>query len=257
MEIFNIILFNPITNALLLFFFVFLTLNIPGAFGWAIVALTVAIRAIMHPFYSRQTQMARKMEEMKPQLDKLTKKYGKDKTKLQQEQLKLYSQMGVNPASGCLLALLQIPIFIGLYRVLLLFLQNDGMDLVVKKVNGVAYVSFLKVSSIDPIFFGFNLVATPSQFQKVGLHYLLIPLVTAILQYFQAKATMPAQKKQTDKEKAKDKPQSFQQAMSSQMRLMFPLMIGYFSFILPVGLSIYWNVFSIFSILQYRKKPKK
>jgi len=49
----------------------------------------------------------------------------------------------------------------------------------------------------------------------------------------------------------------FQKAMNTQMKFIFPLMIGWFSYTLPVGLSLYWNIFSLFSIMQYKKLKVK
>lgn len=260
-ELFNILLVNPTVNILLLFYFIFTSLSVPGPLGFSIILLTAFARGIMHPFYSHQTEMAKKMEELKPHLAILEQKHKGDKKRIQQEQVKLYQEMGINPAMGCLFAIIQIPVFIGLYQVFLLFLQN-GSATVVKKVNAIVYTDFLMVKSIDPHFFGLNLAVAPSHFQQQGLYYLAIPVITAILQYQQVKLMTPTKKalqprsgqtlakKDIDKKKEPD----FQTAMATQMKYMFPVMIGYFAFILPVGLSFYWNVFSIFSILQAKKK---
>jgi YidC/Oxa1 family membrane protein insertase len=110
---------------------------------------------------------------------------------------------------------------------------------------------------------GFNLGIAPATFQHNGLHYLVIPALTAFLQYYQLKVATPAPKKVEEDPKAlkkledKDgkKPEpSFQEVFQKQSKFMFPLMVGYFSYILPVGLALYWNVFSLFSILQAKEK---
>jgi YidC/Oxa1 family membrane protein insertase len=250
-EIFNILLVNPTINVLLLFLFLFSTWSIPGAFGWAVVSLTVAIRILFQPFYAKQMQTASQMESLRPELARIQEKYKNDKQKLQQEQLKLYQKKGINPASGCLVGLIQLPIFIALYQVLQLFLEKDVPE-VVKHVNEVVYAGFLRISSIDPWFLGLNLAASPSQFQEFGAHYLLIPLVTAGLQYYQITYATPQANKSSSKTK-KSGPDDMQTAMAKQMRIMFPIMIGYFSYILPVGLAVYWNVFSLFSIYHGKK----
>ena len=258
-ELFNTLLVNPTVNALLTFLYVFSRIGLPGAFGWSILALTGAVRLLFNPFYAQQTKMARDMAELKPHLDKLQANYKDNKQKLQQEQLKLYQERGINPAAGCIVALIQIPFFIALYRVILLFLDQNTKS-AIQQINKVVYVETLKVSSFDPWFFGFNLTTAPSHFKEAGLHYLLIPLITAGLQYLQVtmqQGPQPAKKEaeKKDDKKKETKQDDFQQIMSKQMRFMFPLMIGYFSYILPVGLAIYWNIFSLFSILQYKKGP--
>lgn len=258
-QVFDLILVGPTTNILLFFHYIFNLVGLPGAFGFSIIALVAFIRLIFHPLTRQQMELTKKMEEMKPHLDRLTEKHKSDKQRLQQEQLKLYQQMGVNPASGCLYALVQIPVFIALYNVLILFLKNGTGDKVVLAVNKLVYVDFLKIATLDPWFFGFNLAATPSQFGKYGAYYLLIPVITAALQYFQVKVTMPQPKKAIVKkdDKKKDKSPDMQTMMGRQMLFIFPIMIGYISYNLPIGLALYWNIFSLFSIIQYRKPKKK
>lgn len=256
-NIFNILLVIPVINVLLFFNFIFQSIHLPGSFGFAIIALTIAIRLLLNPASKQQIELAKKMQDIKPHLDALTEKHKDDKKKLQEEQMKLYKEMGVNPAAGCLYAVVQIPVFIGLYNALNLFLGNGSVDKAIIAVNKIVYVSFLKISTIDPWFFGFNVGVAPAQFQKVGWHYLLIPVITAVLQYYQVKVTMPAStavpKKNT--KEAKEKKQDMQSMMSSQMLYIFPLMIGYFAYALPIGLSLYWNIFSLFTIFQYKGSP--
>src|SRR5947208_2287819 len=117
-NIFTNIFVIPTLNLLILFYKGILYLHLPGAFGLAIVALTVFVRLLLHPFFKKQIETTQKMQELKPQLDKLSLKHKKDPKKLQQEQMSLYSQAGINPATGCLLLLIQFPVFIGLYQTL-------------------------------------------------------------------------------------------------------------------------------------------
>lgn len=261
-EIFNILLVNPTINVLLGFLFAFTAVGLPGAFGWSIVALTVTLRLLFNPFYSKQMKMAQEMQELKPLLDDLQKKYKDNKQKLQQEQLKLYQERNINPAAGCVVALVQIPFFIALYQVLLQILDKNT-ETAVKAINEVVFLDAFKITTLNHWFFGFDLTATPSMFREAGLYYLLIPVITAALQYTQVslqQGATPKPKKDTKKKKKKNaepNAEDFQSIMSKQMRFMFPLMIAYFSYILPVGLAIYWNVFSLFSIYQQKNKSWK
>lgn len=256
---FNTLFVIPIINILVVLYKGFSFLKIPGAFGWAIVGLVILIRLILHPFFKQQIETAKKMQELKPHLDKLTKKHKNDPKKLQQEQLKLYQQAGINPASGCLFIIIQIPIFIALYNTLTLFLLNGAGEKIIKEINQVLYFSFLKISSINPWFFGFNLAISPA---KAGVwYYLIIPVVTGLLQYLQVQFSSQTnnkinhdKKNSLKKQKKADEMADFQQAMNMQMKFIFPLMIAWFAYSLPVGLSLYWNVFSLFSIFQYRNQ---
>ena len=247
---------HPILNLLVVFYKLFLFIKLPGAFGFAIIALTVAVRLLFQPFFQKQIETAKKMQELKPHLDNLSSKHKNDQKQLQAEQLKLYQQHGINPTSGCLVMIIQLPVFIALYNTLNLFLLNGHAEKTITAINKVLYFSFLKIDSINSWFFGLDLVKTPKQ--AGDWYYLLIPLITGLLQYFQAQVSMPQTTgkevvKFDDKGKKIESQGDFQKAMNTQMKYMFPVMIGWFSYTLPIGLALYWNIFSIMGIMQYKK----
>src|SRR3989338_9578466 len=221
-NIFNTILVFPILNILLFFHQIFLFIKLPGAFGLAIVALTVLVRLVLHPFFKKQLETSKKMQDLKPHLDRLSSKHKNDKKKIQEEQMRLFKEAGINPASVCLFMIIQIPIFIALYNTLSLFLTNGGgTQKVITEINKALYSPALKFTTIDPWFFGFNLALSPA---KAGNPiYYLIPVVTGLLQYLQNKATMPPAPVSEPKEdvsgKKDDKKSSsddFQKAMNTQ-----------------------------------------
>lgn len=253
--LFNSLFVIPIKNVLVLFNWTFDYFNIPFAFGFAIIALTALVRIILQPFFNQQMQTSKKMIEIKPQMDALTKKYKNDKKGLQQEQLKLYQQAGINPAAGCLFMIVQIPVFIALYNTLFSILQTNNLSKVIIEINKILYIPGIKITSIDPMFFGFNLAIAPKVAGNV--FYYIIPVITAILQYLQVKVSTPQNAPAIVKEGEKTSTQEdFQKAMGTQMKYIFPVLIGWFAYTLPVGLSLYWNVFSLFSIIQYRNLNK-
>lgn len=264
---FNTFFVFPILNLLVAFYHLFLQIRLPGAFGFAIIALTVLVRIILQPFFHKQMETARKMQDLKPHLDRLSQKHKEDKKRLQQEQLKLYQEAGINPASGCLFMIIQIPVFIALYNAFNVFLANGVDGKTITAINKALYLPFLKIQTIDPLFFGLNLALTP---QKSGLwYYYLVPIITAFLQYLQVQVSQPkvdrplveTPKPEKTEEEGQKKETSttedFQKAMNTQMKYLFPVLIGWFSFSLPVGLSLYWNIFSLFSIIQYQQLKSK
>lgn len=94
-----------------------------GNMGWAILALTFLIKLILFPLaYKSYVSMAR-MKELQPEMEKLKEKAGDDRQKLQKEMMQLYKTKKVNPASGCLPILVQIPIFFSLYKVIFVTLD--------------------------------------------------------------------------------------------------------------------------------------
>ncbi|MBL7150440.1 YidC/Oxa1 family membrane protein insertase [Candidatus Microgenomates bacterium] len=255
---FNQILIWPILNVLMFFYNILAASKIPGAFGLAIIFLTLFIRGLLYPLTKTQLMSAKKMSKLKPELDQLSKKHKGDRQKLQQVQLELYKKHGINPASGCLPLLLQMPVFIALYRVFWQVLGNGNVGQVVEDVNKIVYHSFLKIKSLDLYFFGINLGEKPANWQKAGWWLLLIPVITAGLQWYQtklmtsqAKAKKEVVVKKKKKKKTEESPQQdMGQEMQKQMALMAPLMIGFVSFSFPVGLALYWNTFSLFGIIQ-------
>jgi len=94
-----------------------------GNMGWAIIALTLIIKAVLFPLaYKSYVSMA-KMKELQPEMEKIKERAGDDRQKLQQEMMALYKNEKVNPASGCLPILLQIPIFFSLYKVIFVTIE--------------------------------------------------------------------------------------------------------------------------------------
>lgn len=251
---FNSVFVFPILNVLALYHYLFSLIGAPGVLGFSIMALTVTIRLLLHPFFKQQMETAEKMQEIKPRVDALSKKYKGDTKKIQEEQMKIYQEVGINPASGCLFMIIQIPVFFALYQTLQTFLVADSAK-VVTAMNKALYFPFLHIEKIDVWFFGINLVKTPNQMHSVFAY--LIPVVTALLQYFQTQSTMAmtpqptAEPKKDGKEEKSSTGADFQKAMNTQMKYVFPLMIGWFSLSMPVGLALYWNIFSLFSIVQY------
>ena len=90
-----------------------------GNWGWAIILLTLLVKLIFYPLSAASYKSMAKMKKLQPRLQTLKERYGDDKQKFQQEMMKLYKTEKVNPAGGCLPILVQIPVFIALYWVLL------------------------------------------------------------------------------------------------------------------------------------------
>lgn len=255
MNIFEVVLIQPILNLLLFFNFIFSSIHLPFSFGFSIVGLTVFVRLVLAPLTASQLKSAVKTAELRPKLAELSKKHGSDKQALARAQMDLYRAHGVNPAAGCLPLILQMPIFIALYQVLLKVLANGGNF---AQVNQLAYLPFLAAGNLQDLgFFGFNLAAKPSGFAQTGFQLLLIPPVTAVLQFWQSKLMMPPRQdgsgQAVQQTTSGDKKPSMEESlgqMQSQMIWLMPAMIGFFSFGFPVGLSLYWNIFSIFGIIQ-------
>jgi YidC/Oxa1 family membrane protein insertase len=265
-NIFNTLLINPIINILLAVYHILLSLHVPYALGFSIIVLTLVIRLVLYPLMAAQLRASKKMQDLQPHLNNLKEKHKGDNKKLQEAQMALYKEHGVNPAAGCLPLLIQFPLLIALYQVLGRVVALSPTA-VVKSINAIAYTDSLKLQSAwDTHFFGIPLGQHASELYKTMPLILLIPVITAALQFLQSKMMVPAKavpveatqqsKKKKDTkalaipEKKEDSATEFAQAFQTQSLYIFPLMLGYLSFNFPIGLSLYWNTFTLFGILQ-------
>lgn len=248
----------PILNVLIFFYKLFEAVHIPGPLGFAIILLTVAIRILLYPLMKTQLSSARKMQQLKPHLDVIQAKHKGDKQKIQQAQLELYKQHGVNPAAGCLPLIVQMTVLIALYNVFFQVLNNGNIEVLVGQINQILYMPWLKLTTFDLTFLGVNLGIKPGQWQTVGWWVLAVPLVTGLLQWWQTKLMMvsapkpqaTSDKKQEIGKKEEEKPGDTAGEMQKQMAMITPVMFGIFAFQFPLGLSLYWNVFGLFGIMQ-------
>lgn len=245
--LFSTIVLNPITNVLVLFYHILYLIHIPYALGFAVILLTIFIRIILYPFVSSQIRSTAKMQKVAPHVASIKEKHKKDSRKQQEEIMKLYKEHGISPAGGCLPSIIQIPIIWGLYHVLTTVVAADSLRSI-QKINDILYpfLSFAHINHIWNVsFFGLPLSASPSKLVSAMPLVVIVPIFTAVFQLILSKMMLP-EKAPGQKAKADD----FQSTFQSQSLFIFPVMIGFFSFSFPVGLSLYWNTFTIFGILQ-------
>src|SRR5579875_51888 len=95
------------------------------SWGWSIVLLTVAVRAVLVPLTFRQIKGMVRMQALQPQMKEIQQKYKEDKPRQQQEIMNFYRENNVNPLASCLPMVLQLPVFISLYYMLRESLRND------------------------------------------------------------------------------------------------------------------------------------
>ena len=89
-----------------------------GTWVLSIIGLTLVVRALLIPLFVKQIKSSRNMQLIQPKVKELQKKYGHDRERLAQETMKLYKESGTNPFSSCLPILIQMPIFLALFRLL-------------------------------------------------------------------------------------------------------------------------------------------
>ena len=206
----------------------------------AIAMLTILIRLLILPLTLGQQKSARKMQEFQPEIAKLQKKYGKDKERLSQEQMKLYKEAGINPMSGCLPLLIQLPIMFGLYRAIMYCVPTTSLQLfqfshhIYKWLPGV-----VGLVPLQSTFLGMDLGQPPSVAQWWSYALPALVLATSWLQ----------QKLLTPPTASGDQSQAG--AMNQQMQIMMPLMFGLMSIQFATGLSIYFIISNLIGMAQY------
>ncbi len=224
--IFDLVILQPMLN-----FLVLLTGLLFGSFGLAIVALTVIIRVITFPVYTRQMKSQRSMQELQPKLKEMQKKYAKDKDRLSQETMKLYKEHGVNPLGCAVPMLVQFPIWIALYQSIIQALGYAPENLVGLSKN-LYWVGAIQEQ-----------VPLSDQFLWLDLgegDIFMAIIVAGSMWVLQKMSASPAM-------------DPSQQSMSRMMLWLMPLMFGFFALTFPSGLSLYWAVTNILSIIiQYR-----
>lgn len=253
-SLFDQLILIPLMYVLLSVYTVLTTLNIPYALGFSIIGLTIIIRIVFYPLTNKQLRASKKMQDVAPLISDIKAKYKGDSKKIQEETMKLYKSKGVNPAAGCLPVLVQLPVLLGLYQLI---------NRLLVKLNPEQAMVFINSKVIDPLkltepwdtsFFGIPLGISPQQMLNEGMIVvaIAIPIVTGLFQFIQSKmmfASPPSDKNNKNKAKNDD----FAAVFQKQAAYIFPIMIGFFSFNFVFGLSLYWNTFSIFGIIQQYK----
>ncbi len=227
----NALVVTPLAEALKFLAGWLQSLGVPYHFGFAIILFTAIIKLITLPLNMKQLQSMKATQELQPQLQELQKKYGNDREKLAKAQMELYKEAGVSPFGGCLPMLIQFPILIGLYSALY------------SLANTVDLGSFLWIPDLgfpgrtDGI--GWLFPFPPKIGWGPALAYLVLPLLTVITQLVYQKM---AQVTPTS--------QDAQQSMMNSMMMIMPIFFGYITLQVPAGLTLYWVVSNIFSIIQ-------
>ena len=255
-------IFTPIFQAMLIILvgvYVLLeNLAVPAAIGWAIVVLTLVVRAVVIPLYRRQLVSQRRMQLLQPEIKEIQRRYKGDQMKARLAQQELLKERGVSPFAGCLPLLLQMPLLFIMYSVIQNGLTNQDpramlnvfgvqvVDLHCKNVvNGVIDATKPCIDTIIP-FLGNLDVSKPSTFFSIGfggfvLGLSILAIVSALLQLVQSRMMLPVTRPEDDDPNTK---------IQRQTMLFLPLISVVYGGFLPAGLFIYWITATIFSIVQ-------
>ena len=216
-KLLNFGMFTPVSKGLLHVLNTFYGI-IPN-YGFAIIIMTVCVKALLFPL-TRKSQMSMfKMQKLQPQIKQIQEKYKHDKQKQGQEQMALFKRHGVNPMSGCLPIVLQLPIFYALFRTLQLSFEMRQAPFVLW-MHDLARPDMLYTLS-DPLPF-------------LGNHINALPIIMAAASIVQMKM-MPTN------------PDPKMQQQQQLMKFM-PIMFAFILYHMPSGLLLYWTTSTILSV---------
>ena len=206
-----------------LFFAVDYLFKLTGNFGIAIVLITVMIRLIFFPLANYSFKSMAKMKALQPEMARLKDLHKDDKTKLQQEMMSLYKKEQINPASGCLPVLIQIPFFFAIYKMLFISLEMRHQPF-------FGWIKDLSASDPTTLFNIFGLLPfTPPSFLIIGVWPILMGLTMWVQQKLNPAPTDPIQAK---------------------IFMFFPIFLTVILASFPSGLVVYWTVNNILTIAQ-------
>ncbi len=253
--------FTPIFQAI--FIGLAFLYSVTGDIGIAIILLTIFIRILLIPVFRAQIVSQRRMQMLQPELKAIQTKYKGDRAKISEQQMQLYKDRGVNPASGCVPSLLQMVLLLPMYQVFTAGLRAPDISSMlhpfgIQLVNvhcqhpGDPYSPCINpnipwLAWIPKIDNGFQMPGYPGGLPSnepeifliliAGFGLSLLAVVSAGLQLVQTRMMMT---------RSTDPSQSTQQ----KMFLLLPAFSLIYGAILPAGLFIYWITTTIFSIVQ-------
>lgn len=242
-SIFTSLIVQPILNLL-----VWLYNVVPGNdLGLAIILLTILVKIVLYPFTMAQIKQQRALQDLQPKIEEVRSRLKDNKEAQAKELMELYKREKVNPASSCLPLLIQLPVFIGLYRALQVGLSSQELSLL--------YSFVPNPGTIHTMMFGFLDLAKPQ---------IVLAVLAGAVQFWQSWQIMrkpssatPPPIEVAKAEVAKD--EGMAAAMNKQMMYVMPVVTVFIGFSLPGGLTLYWLVMSLLTVAQqsfFLRKPQ-
>jgi len=219
--------------------------SVVSSYGVAIGLLTITVRLFLIPLTTKQVKSQQAMQRIQPELKRLQAKYKNDRQKLNEEMMKFYKENKVNPLAGCLPILLQAPLFIVLYRLILDLSHKNGPKHI--PTSSTLFTSLVE-SGGKMVSWGIDLSKAASSVGGAkALPYYLLIAITVATGYFQ--------QRQMTARLPKD-------AINPQMQMIqkiFPAIIGFVSLTVPAGVVVYFIVSNFWQIgqqaIMFRKFP--
>ncbi|EEX48585.1 YidC/Oxa1 family membrane protein insertase [Jonquetella anthropi] len=231
-----------------LYDFLSLIYSVVGSWGWAILILTLIIRAVLHPLNKKQMVSMQKMQKLQPRIKVLQEKYANDRETLGRETMALYRENKVNPASGCLPLLIQLPILILLFQVLRTS-SFGGASFFGISLEGSVYTQLAQATGFafnNPSELGFFALMSHVFKNPSGLSNVLIWLPNLALVILICYLTWLQQKMSS----------AGNQQMGAMLVFM-PILMAFICLSLPGGVALYWAASSLLAAIQQIQVVRK
>ncbi len=183
--------------------------NVNISYGVTIILATIIVKAVTLPLNIKQIKSSKILQKIQPEIKKIQDKYKSDPQKQQQQMLKMYKEYKINPISGCLPALIQLPILLLFFQ---LFLRLPGIN-----ENTISFLWIPNLAVRDP--------------------YFILPVLALLTGFVQGKLTMPTP---ADKQQA---------SQNRVMNIVLSVMFGVFTISVSSAVGIYYVFSNIFSII--------
>jgi len=225
------------------------SVGIEKTWGPSIFLFTAGVRSLLIPLSVQQSKSSEYMKALKPYQDQIKKKFKDNQDMMNKATSKLFEDANQNPLAGCGLSLVQLPIFLGLYRAVTRLAKDGAIDepfLWIPTLQGpVSPPNYRGLEWLTEGWTTIDSIPTPSMGWDTTLRFLAMPLILVLGQ----KLTMTALTPPVDTEGMSDEEK--EQNDRSQLILKFlPLLIGFFSLQVPAGLTIYWFTSNFFTLSQ-------
>ena len=216
--------------------------NIVGNYGVAIILLTVMVRGLMFPLSRKQALNMVKMQELQPEIKRIQKKYEKELEKRTKAQQDLFRKNNYNPMGGCLLMFVQLPVFLGLYRALMVDVELRQAPLLGEAIRWCS-----NLAAPDMLFdwSGFmpDFINSGQGIFGLGPYFNILPLVTVVLFIGQQKMFMPP-------------PADEQAALQQKMMQYMMIFIGLMFYKVASGLCLYFIASTMWGMAERKLLPK-
>lgn len=241
--------------------------SLTGSWGIAIILFTLFIRIITHPLNKKQIDSMQRMQRLQPQIKVIQEKFKNDKEALSRETMQLYKDNKVSPMAGCLPLLIQLPIFILLYQVLIKLVSTEGFSatflgvdlggsvyskvieacaattagLTEEVIRGLTILKELPLIEIGMTNVGYAVLNNPAGLLNIDIYLAntLLLLTNGGLMWYQQKISTTGN------------PQM------AAMNIMMPILITFICLSLPGGVLLYWGFSSLIAAVQQTYTSKK